>query len=270
MRRGNWTCVTIRPCWPISVPRPRKARRSIGPALKSIQPALDLFSKLAQESPDDPKRLLDAAQARLSFARLLDRVGRTDEAGDQARKTLLQVDRLAAWPGFDPAPLAPLRCDALRLLAQQAHHAGDSAGAFKLSREMLAACEALPSGLLVRPENETMPRLALAASDLATYAMAAGPAWLPEAGREIEQVTAVCRAAHEREPKSAPLACGLAHCLHAAARISLHDGPGTDLQPLFEEAADLLLIGPLHRTKRSSLPRGVGNLANGHRLGRDR
>ena len=36
-------------------------------ALKSIQPAVDLFSELARESPDDPKRLLDAAQARLTF-----------------------------------------------------------------------------------------------------------------------------------------------------------------------------------------------------------
>jgi hypothetical protein len=221
--------------------------------LKSIQPALDLYSKLAHESPDDPKPLLDAAQARLSFARLLGRAGRTDEAGNQARKTLLQVDRLAVWPDFDPTPLAPLRCDALQLLAQQAHHAGDSAGAFKLSEEMLAACAKLPPGLLVRPENESMPRLALAASDLATYAIAAGPAWLPDARLKIREVTAVCRAAHEREPESAPLACGLAHSLHAEARLSLHGGPGTDLQPLFEEAASLL-ISSASSTKRSSLP----------------
>ena len=223
------------------------------PALKSIQPALDLYSKLALESPDDPKRLLDAAQARLSFARLLGRVGRTNEAGDQARKTLLQVDRLAVWAGFDPAPLAPMRCDALRLLAQQAHQAGDSAGAFKLGQEMLAACAALPTGLLVRPENESMPRLSLAASDLATYAIAAGPSRLPEAHLQISQATAACRAALEREPKSVPLACGLAKCLHATARLALHAAPGTDLRPLFEEAANLLIDTP-SGVRRSSLP----------------
>ncbi|MES2924424.1 MAG: serine/threonine-protein kinase [Verrucomicrobiota bacterium] len=224
-----------------------------GPALKSIQPALDLYSKLAHESPGDPKRLLDAAQARLTFARLQGRVGSTDDAGHQARKALQQVDRLAVWPGFDAAPLAPMRCDALRLLAKQALHAGDSAGAFELGQEALAACERLPSGLLVRPENEFMPRLALAASDLATYAIAAGPSSLPEARLKISQATAACRAAYEREPKSAPLAYGLAHCLHATARLSLHDGSGADLQPLFEEAAKLLIDTP-SGTARSSFP----------------
>ena len=222
-------------------------------ALKSIQSALDLFSKLAQESPKDPKRLLDAAQARLSFARLLGRVHRKDEAGDHARKTLIQVDRLAAWPGFDPAPLLPLRCDALRLLAQQAHHSGDSAGAMRLCEEMLAACEEFPSGLLLRPENETLPRMAVAAVDLATYAVAAGPEQLPEARLKIERITAVCRAAYEKDTRSFPLACGLAHSLHAMARIRLNDGSGTDLRPIFDEAADLLIradSGP----RRSVLP----------------
>ncbi len=224
-----------------------------GPALKSIQPALDLFSKLAQEAPGDPKRLLDAAQARLGFARLLGRVGRTVEAGGHARKALIQLDRLAAWPELDPAPLLPLRCDALRILAQQAHHAGDSIEAVRLGQETLALCEAFPAGLLLRPENETLPRLALAAADLATYAVAAGPAWQPEARRKIEQVTAVCRAAHARDPNSFPLACGLAHSLNAIARLCLHDGPGTDLQPLFEEATDLL-INTRPERPRSSLP----------------
>lgn len=224
-----------------------------GPALKSIQPALDLYTKLALEFPNDPKRLLDAAQARLSFARLLGRVGRADEAGNQARKTLKQVDRLAVWPGVDPAPLSPLRCDALRLLAQEAFHAKDFATAVRHSQEMLTACEALPSGLMVRPENESMPRLALAASDLATYAIAAGPSWLPEARLKIDQATAVCRAARERETGSFPLACGLARCLQAKARLSLAGGPDTDLRSLFEEAEDLL-IDTSSATKRTSLP----------------
>ncbi len=222
-------------------------------ALKSIQPALDLFSELARESPDDPKRLLDAAQARLTFARLLGRVGRPDAAGTEAAKTMAQLDRLAAWPGFDPAPLPVLRCDALRLLAQQAHHAGDSAGAIRLVREMMAACADLPAGLLVRPENEPMPRLALAASDLVTYAIAAGPDALPEARLRIDEVIAASRAAREREPDSAPLASGLAHCLHAAARLSLHGGRCHELAPLLDEAARLL-IGKPSVSSRSALP----------------
>lgn len=223
------------------------------PALRSIRSALDLFSKLAKESPDDPKRLFDAAQARLSFSRLLGRVGRTDEAGEHARKTLVQLDRLQQWRDFDPAPLLPLRCDALRLLAQQSHHAGDSAGAVRLCREMLVACEAFPSGLLLRPENETLPRMALAAVDLAAYSVAAGPEFLPDARKKIEQITAVCRSAWEKDPKSFPLTCGLAHSLHALARIGLHEGKESDLRPLFKEAADLL-IRVDSASGRSSLP----------------
>ena len=214
-------------------------------AIKSIQPALDLYSELALEAPKDPKRLLDAAQARLSFARLLARLGRMEPAGSEARKVQKQLDRLAAWPGFEQAPLPPLRCDALRLLAQATHHAGNSAEAFRIAQEMLLACEKLPTGLLVRPENEAIPRLALAASDLTTYAIAAGPSWLPEARSQVSQATAICRAEHAREPKSAPLACGLARCLLAAARLSLHGGPGTDLHELFDEAADLLIDTPV-------------------------
>ncbi len=230
-----------------------EGQQRYGPALNSIQQALDLFSRLALESPDDPKRLQDAAQARLSFARLLGRVGRTDDAGDQARKTLRQLDRLEVWPEFDPASLVPLRCDALRLLAQQAHAAEDSAGAYEISLQMMAACKRLPSGLLVRPDNESMPRLAMAAADVATYAIAAGPTWLPDARAAIIQATAVCRAAHENHRDSIPLARGLAQCLHATARISLHAGPGTDLQALFAEINDLLIDRP-SGTSGSSIP----------------
>jgi Protein kinase domain len=184
-------------------------------ALISIQPALDLYSKLAQESPDDPKRLLDSVQARLSFARLLGRVGRMEGAANQARKTLSQVDRLESWVGFDPAPLPILRCDALGLLARHAYESDDSSAAVALSREMLGACLKIPSG------KESLPRLALGASDLVTYAIAAGPSCLPDARLRIEQAIAVCRTAHEQEPESFPLACSLARCLHASVRIGL-------------------------------------------------
>lgn len=227
-----------------------------GPALKSIRAALDLYCKLALEAPDDPRRLLDAAQARLSFSRLLDRVGQHEEAGDHAGKSLQQLDRLAVWPGFDPAPLAPLRCDALLLLARRAQHAGDPVAALKLTQEMLAACAALPAGLLVRSENEATPRLALAASELATHAIAAGPASVEQARRQIHQATATCRAALDREPASVPLASGLAQCLHAQAKLALHAGPGTDLPPLFEEAAFLLIDKP-SAARDSSLPLAV-------------
>ncbi len=170
-------------------------------ALIAIQPALDLYSELALEDPENPEQLLDAARARLSFARLLDKVGRVDAAGNEARKTLGQVDRLVDWANFTSAHLLPMRCDALHLLAAQAHHSGDFAAAVGLSREMLAACDDLPAGLLVRPENETMPRLAAAAYDLATHAIAAGPTELSDATREIDRAISICRAAYELEPE---------------------------------------------------------------------
>lgn len=222
-------------------------------SLRAIQPALDLYSELALETPDDPKRLQDAAQARLRFARLLGKAGRPDAAGDQAHKVLGQLDRLSVWPGFDASSLPALRCDALQLLARAAHHAGDPDLALRHAYEMLDACSDLPPGLLVRPENEAMPRLALAASDLVTFAIVAGPASLPEARRSVQTATAACRAALEREPESAPLACGLAQCLHATARMMFHGDVNPDLAPVFEEAGDLLM-GNSACSKASSLP----------------
>ncbi|MES2657097.1 MAG: serine/threonine-protein kinase [Verrucomicrobiota bacterium] len=216
-------------------------------AFISIQPALDLYSKLAHESPDDPRRLLDAAQARLSFARLLGRLGRMEGAAQEARKTLRQVERLEVWPGFDPAPLPLLRCDALGLIARHAYQSGDSLGAVAVSREMLEAGLKIPSG------RESLPRLALAASDLVTYAIAAGPSCLPDARVKIEQATAVCRTAHEREPKSFPLACSLARCLHASVRISLLEKDHPRVRGLLKEACRLLIDTPA-ATKRGSFP----------------
>lgn len=216
-----------------------EAQEDYRAAFISIQPALDHFSQLAREAPNDPNRLLDAAQARLSFARLLDRTGRTDSAGIEAHKTLRQLDRLAAWVGFDPTPLPPLRCDALRLAAKDAHRVGDSPRAVQLALEFLALAESLPSGLLVRPENESEPRLALAASDLATYAIAAGGDWLPEAQQKIDNATSRCRTAYEQDPDNPAMARGLAQCLHAKARLALHEDPGADLRQLFREAATL-------------------------------
>jgi hypothetical protein len=210
-------------------------------ALTAIQRALNLYSELAKEAPDDPKRLLDAAQARLSFARLLDQSGRLELAGNEARKTLRQLARLAAWPGFTPTPVPPLRCDALRLAAKDARRAGDSAQAVELAREMLAVAESLPSGVLVRSENETAPRLALAAADLAPYAIAAGPAWLPEARRDIDRATAACRAARESDPANPAMTRGVAYCLHATARLALQQDSGEDLRPLFQEAVNLFI-----------------------------
>lgn len=214
-----------------------EGRSQYGPALHSIRPALDLFCELSKENPEDPMRLFDAAKARLSFARLLGKTGHTADSATHARKTLGQLDRLAAWQGFDPSPLAPMRCDALRLIAQQAHHAGDPVEAVRIGRELISACEELK----VRPECDWIPQLALAASDLITYALAAGPSFLPDARQEIHQATEACRAAHRRNPSSFPLACGLARCLHAEARLALHDGSGGGFSGFLEEASDLLI-----------------------------
>ena len=222
-------------------------------ALKSIQPALDLYSKLAQESPDDPERLLDAAKARLSFARLLGRVSRYHAAGNEARKTLQQLDRLAAWPDFDSADLPSLRWDAMKLLAQQAHHAGDSAGAVKIIEEIMAAWDNSLDGPLVGSNDESLSRLSSAASHLATYAAAAGPSWLPRARLKVSHATQICRAAFDKEPASFARACILARCLHATATVSLNDGSPEDLRVLFDEAANLLIDTP-SGSKRPSLP----------------
>lgn len=220
-------------------------------ALDSIQKALDLYCQLAKEVPDDPKRLLDAAQARLSFARLLDLKNMTGPAGGEAQKVLRQLDRLAAWPGFEAASLPALRCDALRLMAKHAHQTGDSARAVEVALEMLAIAESLPSGLLVRPENETAPRLALAASDLATYAIAAAPARMPEAHRHIDRAMAICRAAYASDPESQAYTRGLVYCLHAKARLLLQENPGGDFRELIGEGAELL-IGEDSRIRLSS------------------
>lgn len=209
-------------------------------ALKAIQTALDLYCELSLEAPDDPKRLLDAVQARLSFARLLDRTGRPEISGIEAGKTLKLLARLEALPGCDLSLLPPIRCDALRLAAKDAHRTGDAARAVGLARDMLEIAGSLPTGLLVRPENEVAPRLALAASDLATYAIAAGPAEIPEALREIDHAITNCREARERGPASPALTRGLAYCLHAKARLLLHAGPGDDLHAIIEEGATLL------------------------------
>jgi len=220
-------------------------------ALVSIQKALDLYCQLAKEAPDDPKRLLDAARARLSFARLLDLKGHAQGAGDEAHKTLRQVDRLATWPGFDPTPLPPLRCDALRLAARNAHRRGNSTSAFDLALEMFAVAESLPSGLLVRPENETAPRLALAASDLAGYAITADPARMPEAYLHVDRAIDICRAAHASDPECQACTRGLVYCLHAKARLLLHADPSGDFREIIGEGADLL-IGEGSRIRLSS------------------
>jgi hypothetical protein len=222
-------------------------------ALSAIQRALNLYSQLALEAPDDPKRLLDAAQARLSFARLLDQSGRLELAGDEARKTLRQLDRLAALSGFNQAPLAALRYDATRLAAKDTQRAGNSVGAAKLAREMLTIAESMPSGVLVRSENETAPRLALAAADLATYAIAAGGELLPEARRDIDRATAACRAARERDPANPAMTRGVAYCLHATVRLALQQNSGEDLRALFQEAVDLF-IGGKSRGRLFSFP----------------
>jgi tRNA A-37 threonylcarbamoyl transferase component Bud32 len=222
-------------------------------ALYSIQRALDLYCQLSKEAPDDPGRLLDAASARISFARLLDKTGRVETAGDQAVKALKQLDRLDSWQGFTSSSLPSLHIDALRLVAKDAQRAGDTSRAVKLAGEMVIFSESLPSGLLVRPENEEAPRLALAASDLASYAISADPAQLPAVEREIDRITAVCRAAHHGEPEIPALARGLGHCVLAKARLGLHSGRGKELLPVFNEAAGIL-IGDDSRIRLSSFP----------------
>ena len=222
-------------------------------ALTAIQAALDLYSQLAREAPDDPQRLMDAARARISFALLLEQTGQTVAAGTEACKVLAQLDRLATWPDFDPTHLIPIRCDALWLAAKDAHRVGDPAKAVGLAREMLATARSMPSGLLVRPENEIAPRIALAALDLVTYALDADATLLAGVENDINHATQACRAAYEHEPEIPALARGLGYCLLAQARMTLRTGSGGELRPLFEEA-ERILIGPGSRVRLSSFP----------------
>ncbi|MCP5531946.1 MAG: serine/threonine protein kinase [Akkermansiaceae bacterium] len=217
-----------------------EGRVQYGPALKSIQRALDLYSELSKEEPTDPVRLLDAARARLSFARLCEKTGRGDGASLHARKTLNQLDRLAVWSGFDSSPVAPLRCDALALVALHTHQSGDSVEAIRICQETISVCESLRT----RPDSEWLPRLSLAVSDLATYSLQAGPSWLPDAKLVVHRATEDCRSAYGRDPDSFALACSLARCLEAAARLSLEAEGGKGVKEYFEEAARLLLDHP--------------------------
>jgi hypothetical protein len=228
-------------------------------ALNAIQPALDLYCQLAREVPDDPERLYDAARARLAFARLLERVGRIDAAGDEGRKVLLQLDRLMAWQGFDDTRLSPLRCDALRLVAREAHHSGNAAEAFRFGQDALAACSAGSSGAELGADSEVMPRLALAAADLADYGIAAGSPWQEQARLDLDRALAMCREVRAREPKFPALSVGLIECMYASVRLSLHARTGDELGPLFTEAAEILF--PLSQAGSTYANRRVRDLS---------
>jgi hypothetical protein len=95
--------------------------------------------------------------------------------------------------------------------------------------------------------------LSSAASNLATYAAAAGPSRLPGARLKIQRATQICRAAFDEEPASYPRACILARCLHATALVSMNESPPAELGTLFDEVASLLIDTP-SESKRTSLP----------------
>jgi tetratricopeptide (TPR) repeat protein len=208
-------------------------------ALTAIRRALDLYSQMAREAPDDPGRLFDAAKARFNYARLLGRNGRPEAAGDEALKSLGQLDRLAAWPGFKADSLPSLRCSALRLAAQSASGKGDHDRAVGYARECLAIARTLRSESSHGTARAAPPPIGLAASDLAACAIAGGPPLFQDAEREIDLAIAICRAAanHQSDPLN------LAYCLHAKAQILLENGKLSDLQPIFEEGARLLIDG---------------------------
>ena len=232
---------------------------SYGPALASIQQALDSYSDLAMEAPGDPGRLRDAALARHGFARLLSRTGQWAAAARQTLKVHLQIDRLSAWPGFDATSLAPVRCDGMRILAENEARNGRPENAVFASEKALDACAALPGGLLVRQENEAMPRLAVAAAALADHAISAGADSIVRVTPEIDRAISTSRAALEKEPGKHPLKLGLAVCLHARARLMAGE-PGADPIPLLGEATGLTIFLP-QETNPDALPQ-VWSLSN--------
>jgi hypothetical protein len=137
-----------------------------------------------------------------------------------------------------------MRSDCLRLLARRAEHAGDPDEALRICHQYMAACEASPDALSALPQSESVARLALAACDMADYALSAAPASFADARQKITRTTAAFRAAHQGDPTSDVLACGLARCLNAMARLSLHDGPGSDMDLFLAEAAGLMIDTP--------------------------
>lgn len=208
-------------------------------ALIAIRRALDLYSQMALEVPDDPQRLFDAAKARLNWARMLDRNGRAETAGEEALKSLRQLDRLAVWPGFKADPLPSLRCTALWLAVKSASIKGDHHRAAEFASERLAIARARWSEIIPGTADATEPPIGLAASDLAGCAITAGRPLFQKAEGEIDRAIAICRAATNQQSNT----LNLAYCLHAKAQILLEAGALADLQPIVEEGAMLLISG---------------------------
>jgi serine/threonine protein kinase len=210
-------------------------------ALGAIQQALNLYSRLSSEQPQDPDRLMDAARARLNFARLLDLTGRTETAGIEAGKVLQQLKRLASWQNFDASVIPPFRCEALLLVAKKAMLADHPQDAVAHAREALASAVTLSPASKLKSGNQLTPHLAKAAFDLANYSIKADPRMLPQVRLDIDGAIAASRVALEREPQAPHLAHGLAQCLHAKAQISLHMGGLEPIGPLLEEGTGLLI-----------------------------
>jgi hypothetical protein len=213
-------------------------------ALTSISSALDLYCELSHESPDDPKRLLDAARTRLCFARLISRGGRDQLAGVESQKAIDQLERLAGLPGVVSADLLPLRCDAARLLARQIHRSGERASAQDLIVEMIELSKNSPAVLQVCPEDGVSPRLAMAAADFGMYAVLENPHSVTNAKTMVGEVIGILRREFDRNPDSFSMASGIARCLHALAMINLRCGHHEELNVLYSEAAALLIDRP--------------------------
>jgi hypothetical protein len=216
-----------------------ESRQQNRAALTAIRRALDLYSEMAREVPDDPGRLFDAAKARLNYARLLYWNGRGEAAGGEALKSLRQLERLVDWPGFKADSLPTLRCSALRIAAQSASGKGDHQRAAEYASERLAIARTWWLEISPGTADAAAPPIGLAASDLAACAIAGGPPLLDDADGEIDRAIAVCRATTDHQ--SDPL--NLAYCLHAKAQILLEAGALAELEPIVEEGARLLIGG---------------------------
>ena len=221
-----------------------EGRSQHGPALVAIGNALDLHCELVREAPEDPLRLLDAARTRVAFARLLGRTGRHDAAAEESRKVIRQLERIEGRPELSAEDLLPLRWDATRHLAFQALKSGNRGTAFDLTLGKVQSCKNSPMVMTISPEDGVSPRLSIAADDLASCARDGDPRRLALARETIADLSAVLRTRHEQDPGSFSLACGLARCLHAAARINLAEGNHDALHDRLREAASLLIDRP--------------------------
>lgn len=218
-------------------------------ALHPASAALDLFSALAREAPADPRRLYDAAHARLAYVRLLYATcPGADAVAEHATKVLAQIGRipLLRHNPYSAQELLILRAEALSHLAGHAASTGHPEQAVAFSKDHLIVLATLhPRAPAISAETTPVPALAAAAERHLAYARAAGGEIFAQAGGTLRAAVAAAQARHLRQPEDSRLRLTLALTLMTEAKwhAAVHPDATDDL-PLFDKAASLLFAQP--------------------------